>query len=53
MSFECTSGKEYAPESKLKIVKDGKSYIGYMNERSCKYGRYDGTKYELLIKTIE
>ena len=53
VSLECTSGKKYAPESKLKIVKDGKSYIGYMNERSCKYGRYDGTKYELLIKAIE
>ena len=53
LSFKTLSAEDIPSSSLVKLKKDGKTYIGYMNERSCKYGRFDGVKYELLIKSIE
>lgn len=53
LSFKSLSAEDIPASSLIQLSKDGRTYIGYMNEKSCKYGRYDGVKYELLIKSIE
>ena len=53
LSFSAVNGKEPDYTSLVRLSKNGRTYSGYVNERSCKYGRYEGTKYELLIKSIE
>lgn len=53
LSFETVDGADYNTSAMLSVTKNGKTYIGYMNERTCKYGRYEGMKYELLINRIE
>lgn len=36
----------------VEVENDGKKYICYPAERSCKYGRYDGMKHTLYVKSI-
>lgn len=40
-------------EGLIKTEYGGNTYLGYMNDASCKYGQYDGVKYKLLVKSIE
>lgn len=53
LKFDSFVAMEHEDSSLIQVKKDGVTYTGYMNERSCKYGQYDGVSYELLIKSIE
>lgn len=53
LNFDTFSAIDHKDDCLIKVKKNGMTYTGYMNEKTCKYGQYEGTKYELLIKSIE
>lgn len=52
ISFRDASTIDSEANIPVKITRNGLSYVGYLKERKCKYGRYDGMEHTLIIKSI-
>lgn len=52
VSFRDASTIKSEADVPIRIVRGGRTYVGYLKERKCKYGRYDGMEHTLIVKSI-